>query len=507
MTKVEKYTRDAEILRREVDRTPNDARHTFYLANSYRDSQQFDLALEFYARRVELGGWKEEVYYSLYMMGYILLQKGDVVKATRHCLKAFRLCPERAEALHILVLYHIMHSKMFGLAWSYNEKIVHLPLPTHHSLFIESDIYTVRAARHTQVLGLLCFRHDVEYTDGDLVELSKIETLSSYCPSTRLSSYPFPVERIPKTTAREIHGHRRYRVFNPSVAHHPDGSTMVVVRTSNYNDRYESCDDDGCLRTVNFLCTPDMDRVYILVDESSFGKTLMKKMSERKASGYEDMRLFFWADRWCFLANTAGSSEKIVFGKCAAHPRDDKEWVIDYTVQLRYAFEQPTEKNWVPCPSHSRTTFDIVYSTSPFVLLTVDPLLGFACEKKRGQWSAPRLSHYPTTVIPRIRNSTPYIPLRNGWIALCHVVYFLHEYANQRIYYHVFVFFDESTLTVTYSRPFHFETCNIEYTTGIVHVNSELTVSYSTDDKTPKCLVISEDEVMSLFEGMTRKTI
>ena len=39
-------------------------RYAFYTAQSYRDADMPEKAIEWYAKRANLGGWYEEVYYS-----------------------------------------------------------------------------------------------------------------------------------------------------------------------------------------------------------------------------------------------------------------------------------------------------------------------------------------------------------------------------------------------------------------------------------------------------------
>jgi tetratricopeptide (TPR) repeat protein len=60
-----KILRDIAILETELEKNPDDARCWFYLANSYRESEQHEKAIAAYERRVALGGWEEEVYCSL----------------------------------------------------------------------------------------------------------------------------------------------------------------------------------------------------------------------------------------------------------------------------------------------------------------------------------------------------------------------------------------------------------------------------------------------------------
>ena len=45
-------------------------RYYFYLGNSYHDSGKYNEAIPIYKKRIELGGWHEEVWYSSYRLGF-----------------------------------------------------------------------------------------------------------------------------------------------------------------------------------------------------------------------------------------------------------------------------------------------------------------------------------------------------------------------------------------------------------------------------------------------------
>ena len=62
------YRRDALVLEGGLLDDPNNTRYMFYLAQSYRDAGDFELALRYYKKRVEMGGWSEEIWYSLYQI-------------------------------------------------------------------------------------------------------------------------------------------------------------------------------------------------------------------------------------------------------------------------------------------------------------------------------------------------------------------------------------------------------------------------------------------------------
>ena len=52
-------------------------RYTFYLANSYRDQGNYQEAIKFYKKRIELGGWVEEIWFSHYSIGKCFQKMGQ----------------------------------------------------------------------------------------------------------------------------------------------------------------------------------------------------------------------------------------------------------------------------------------------------------------------------------------------------------------------------------------------------------------------------------------------
>src|SRR5690606_13520574 len=61
----QKYAKDAAVLEQALRDEPGNARYVFYLAQSWRDAGRRDLALQHYRHRADMGGWDEEVWYSL----------------------------------------------------------------------------------------------------------------------------------------------------------------------------------------------------------------------------------------------------------------------------------------------------------------------------------------------------------------------------------------------------------------------------------------------------------
>lgn len=100
----QKYQKDAETFEKALASGKVEEkdfnRYHFYLAQSYRDSQQWEKALEAYLKRASLGGWNEEVFYSLFQVGRIreILKHGvdDIVAAY---FQAYQAAPWRGESL------------------------------------------------------------------------------------------------------------------------------------------------------------------------------------------------------------------------------------------------------------------------------------------------------------------------------------------------------------------------------------------------------------------------
>ena len=96
-----KLIRDLGLLKRDVSRVAESPRTAFYLAQTYRDLGRREPAIEWYRRRVELGGWDEEVFYANMQEGVLRLEDG-IGSAAPVLLEAWQRRPSRAEPLYEL---------------------------------------------------------------------------------------------------------------------------------------------------------------------------------------------------------------------------------------------------------------------------------------------------------------------------------------------------------------------------------------------------------------------
>lgn len=102
-----KYTRDIKLLTQGIVEEPNNSRYYFYLANSYNDIADHKTAIDFYIKRINMGGWVEELWYSYYRIGicYLFLKEYD--KAIWHWLEAYQVYPKRVENLYLIIYIYI----------------------------------------------------------------------------------------------------------------------------------------------------------------------------------------------------------------------------------------------------------------------------------------------------------------------------------------------------------------------------------------------------------------
>ena len=155
----QKYARDRDLLLAEVERHPDDARSVFYLAQSYFDLGDFVNARSWYARRVELGGWDEEVYYAMWKFAKSLAQLDEPWPDIQDAyLKAWEFRPSRAEPLHAIAR-HYREEQRYQLGYQFAQLAAEIPLPEEETLFTRADIHAWRATDEQAVCGSWTDRH------------------------------------------------------------------------------------------------------------------------------------------------------------------------------------------------------------------------------------------------------------------------------------------------------------------------------------------------------------
>ncbi len=168
-SKSDKFERDERLLLQGIndpETTPDlHIRYLFYLAQTYYHLNQFEDSIKWYKKRVEAGGWTEEVFYSLLRIGfcYEYLANGSSYKkheltdseekehakeqeeqylalAIFYFQKAWEYRPTRAEPLYQLAkLYRLRSQNNIALMYALQGK--EIPFPTEDLLFVDYHVY------------------------------------------------------------------------------------------------------------------------------------------------------------------------------------------------------------------------------------------------------------------------------------------------------------------------------------------------------------------------------
>jgi glycosyltransferase involved in cell wall biosynthesis len=155
----EKYLKDVRTLEAGLLEEPNNTRYVFYLAQSYRDAGDYENSLKYYQKRIEMGGWNEEIYWSMLQSALLqrLLNKPDEeYVASLH--KAHNYRPSRIEALYHLASYYRTHDNSL-LAYAFSTKASKLP-QSSDILFVEQWMYDYGIALELSIAAYWINKYD-----------------------------------------------------------------------------------------------------------------------------------------------------------------------------------------------------------------------------------------------------------------------------------------------------------------------------------------------------------
>ena len=215
-----KYQRDTEVLKAALQKYPNHTRYSFYLAQSYRDAGQFEKAIDAYQHRATLGGWGEEVYYSLLQIAELLdVTQGPEDQVVGAYLKAHDVRPQRAEALTYLCGY-LRRRQRWATAWIFAQEVIKISRPDDQ-LFLPEDVYQWRAVDEYAIAAYWIGKYGLAaqachqlLKDGHLPAEQRvrvrenlqwaIDKLSPSQPQTLVDASPGPTPPDPPATEETI---------------------------------------------------------------------------------------------------------------------------------------------------------------------------------------------------------------------------------------------------------------------------------------------------------------
>jgi tetratricopeptide (TPR) repeat protein len=502
--KADKFERDERLLLAELAEQPTNARTHFYLAQTYKCLQQHTKAIEFYKKRIALGGWWEEVWDSHYMIAKMYLELNKPEKAELWVQRAQKVSNYRAEALYLLVHHFRCQPHDQWKAMHYYREAKKIPKPTV-ALFLESAVYDYLLDYEYTVLQYYVnpdrregLRASIQYLCNASHAFESVFSnlefyVSPLVPSKNANLVPgsfLALAPVPSATLLPTPSHRPYESSSTSLATHKNklvGNVRYVNYSTSRQGNYASRDADGIVRTRNLFVPefpealpaaaadtppPFLDASGIVPGLASYPTNVM---------GLEDVRIVSHNGALYYTAaskeHTNDNKVRVVFGE---YPSLAKSVVLQ---PPQAAGPSDCEKNWLIVGDHPSSPAAplFIYKWHPFQAGVVNPAT---------QQLDITIEHETPPFFQKLRGSANPILIHDGkeeYLALVHVV----KYGTPRKYYHLLVALDKATLKPTrISLPFYFETHGIEYCIGLAaQPDNKLLFVYSTFDAEPRQFV------------------
>lgn len=154
---------DLRLLTDEHARRPDDTRTAFYLAQTLECLGDLKGALRAYQKRVDMGGWREEVYESLFRLARVERNSGAPWSTVQQrYLEAHAHSPSRAEPLHAIAA-HYHEEKNWPLTYLFARRGAQIPFPEDATLFVDAEVYRTKLA---DLMGTAAF-YVGEYEAGE----------------------------------------------------------------------------------------------------------------------------------------------------------------------------------------------------------------------------------------------------------------------------------------------------------------------------------------------------
>ena len=548
--KADKFERDIRLLKQGLVDYPNNDRYTFYLANSYKDHGDNELAIETYKKRIELGGWMEEVWYSYYNIGRCYRNLGDMVNAVHWWLEAYQYFPKRIENLYEIITYYRGQGKPQLAYLFYCMALKQLLLhPTPDYLFLQKDVYEYKLNYEFSIIGYYCNVDGYDmpriclkvlncpYTE-DSIARNVLSNYKFYAKTLKSISFPMEdrVQKVLKSIGSAKDG---FFTSTPSLCWMGKDRLAVCVRYVNYyiNERggYENKQN---IETRNRLAIIDT-RTWMKLSEwdMEYDRSL-----DGLYVGLEDVRLFNHGGTLLYNANRGLGRHKIlvehgqVIGDCASNNADHGQVIGDCASNndsnsnsnsdsnqeqqtsprsgLIFAEGQKdVEKNWVLFEDANGqkkciygwsdlTIGDLVQNPVEYVESESEPDSDDedqVVRRKPGDFFFRKTHSIPSPALFRqVRGSTNGIRVNDEIWFMVHLV----SYEDRRYYYHMIIALDPATYAIRrYTTPFTLEGEKVEYTLGFVHepdMDSFL-VGYSKMDRSTEFIRVFRHAIEGWF--------
>ncbi len=470
--KADKFERDERLLEEELEAEPTNGRTHFYLAQTLMCLGRKTEAIAMYKKRIALGGWIEEVWYSHYKIAELWRDLGRWEKMELWVQRGYSYYPKRAEAIY-MALCAALDRRDYGSAFRWWWMGKDIPYPAGDSLFIEGAPYNGGFAFQGTILHYYIYKDDAALLSrgADLV-VSYINRWSAAAGlKNSLDNLLFYVEPVVGGARRSVFGFGDVEAYTPgnsSILRLDDGSYLMNLRRADYrvvNGAYVWA-DGKTVNTRNYLVRLDSE-LRPLAEPKELPMRRAEGVHYRDAliNGVEDVRLYRRSDgRVGIYGCTANLNADSHIQMCVG--------VLDNAGAPAYVDVKPLaspegrhcEKNW--CFWGERGAY--VYQWSPYTLYSVDS-------------GSVLLQKDMPAFFQHLRGSSPVVGYQGRWYVLTHMVV---PKDGRRNYLHVLVELDgASQAPKAYTVPFCFESLGTEYSVGMDLRDGEAWFVYTKNDR------------------------
>jgi tetratricopeptide (TPR) repeat protein len=493
-SKKNKFERDIQLLLKGIEDEPNNIRYYFYLANSYYDLGQYENAIKYYEKRIELGNWPQEQWYSCYRIGLCYKNLDNIEQAINNWLHCYELYPKRVENFYEIMHHYRMTSqhKLAFLFYNISKNIIQLLSKNEKNdfLFLHDDIYNYKLDFEFSIiayyLGIKNINDEIiqilNYSNNDNITNNLLSNMKFY----RNILKPINTINFSSKITYDINEETTLFVSSSSCLirnnfDNHDGYIMNI-RYVNYNitenGTYLNCDKH--IITLNKYIK--LTNNFKVIEEKLFD--LENNMKNKRYIGIEDVKIFnnIKDNNILFIGTSLHENGKL--GLSNGIYDTNKNYLENKELSTSFS-NKDCEKNWVY--TYVNNEILIIYEWFPLKVCKLDNKLN-------------TLNTYITNEkLPKIfkyaRGSTCGFNYNNELWFITHLV----DYSRPRNYYHMLVVLDEKFNLLRYSAPFNFEGEPIEYSLSIIVSDDDVIINYSTWDRTTKIAVYSKKYIDNLL--------
>lgn len=484
-----KFQRDLQLLTKGIQDDPNNGRYHFYLAQTHKDTGNHKEAIRLYKRRIQLGGWDEEVWYSHYMIARCWITLGDIYKAEMWANKAYEYRKSRPEPLHMLV--NLFRDRgMCVKAYHYYKLAKAIP-ESHDSLFVEKSVFHYLLDYEYTIIQYWVFPNErLEGLRNCVLYLNK----NTHSEENVYSNIDHYIQKLSVDGSVINYGFPIVDNYcsSSSAIIEVGNKTLMNVRYVNYriqpNGSYMMYDGDSFngannVRTKNSIVY--LDKEMNPVNSPMFFDNKVDGVIKQEHSGIkglEDIRLFNFKDKVYYIATSRefsyNETNRMVMGE---YDINNLKYVENKI--LLPPTETQCEKNWIPI-NHNNEKILFIYNWHPLQIGEVDSFINKL--NITVKYDTPKFFKH-------FRGSSTFTEYDNKLWCITHGV----KYTIPRKYYHQFVVLEKNTYRpIKYSVPFYFSNYAIEYCVGFIVKDGMGYIVFSQNDKDTSLLKIEMNKVM-----------